>query len=95
MFIYLFVLLNGSIQAECWVLPNLSLPVKPDCEFIQQMLLWEDVCALPTRGRVGSSVEHTSALCRLLPKQSHLSSDIAKGVGVLSRIERISFLLPR
>lgn len=40
---YLFIFLNGSIQAECWARPNLSFPVNPVCilcQFIQKMLLW-------------------------------------------------------
>lgn len=47
---------------------------------------------LPTRGQMGSSVECMCAVCHLLPKESNLSSDIAKGVGVLICIEEIGFL---
>lgn len=90
---YLFIFLNGSIQAECWAQPNLSLPVKPVCmlfQFIQKMLLWEDLHVLTTSHE--GQFCRVRVCCHLLPKESHLSS---KGVGVLICIEGIRFLLPK
>lgn len=62
---YLFIFLNGSIQAECWARPNLSFPVKPVCifcQFIQKCCSGKPGVFSPSHeGPQGSSV---SAACQ-------------------------------
>lgn len=99
---YLFIFLNGSIEAECLAQPNMSLPVKPICvlcQFVQKINnsafgSFTHYPPAPFLTRCLGGLFFIVYVYDLLPKELNLSSDMGKGVGVLMYIQGINFLLP-